>query len=140
MSPGKQNVDGIARGRRITGRALRVTTLIWNEKDKLVTMRTTNPTIIKQIRSYLFLPGSPYKETATKEYANHYTIAEFQFPMKCIRFWKPRTQITPERRAFMQELGRKMQAKRIAKAEEQRRNRAESTQDERSDDFDGTVL
>lgn len=106
-------VEGIARGKQQSS-ILRVTTLQWTEKEKRVKMRTTNPRIIKQLRSYLQNPNCLYKQTAVKEYANGYTIAEFEFPLGCLRFRPPKKVQTPEQMARMKERGERMQAARRA--------------------------
>lgn len=104
-------VEGIARG-QMQSRILRVTTLQWTEKEKLVKMRTTNQRIIKLIRSYMLNPNCLYKQTAVKEYANGYTIAEFEFPLKCLRFRKPKKVLTPEQMEKQRERGQKALAAR----------------------------
>lgn len=104
-------VEGIARG-QMQSRILRVTTLQWTEKEKLVKMRTTNQRIIKLIRSYMLNPNCLYKQTAVKEYANGYTIAEFEFPLKCLRFRKPKKVLTPEQMEKQRERGKKALAAR----------------------------
>ena len=106
-------IEGIARGKQQSS-ILRVTTLQWTEKEKLVKMRTTNPRIIKQLRSYMQNPNCLYKQTAVKEYANGYTIAEFEFPLRCLRFRQPKKVLTPEQMARMKEKGEKVLAARRA--------------------------
>lgn len=106
-------IEGIARGKQQSS-ILRVTTLQWTEKEKRVKMRTTNPRIIKQLRSYMQNPNCLYKQTAVKEYANGYTIAEFEFPLRCLRFHPPKKVLPPEQLAKMKERGEKMLAVRRA--------------------------
>ncbi len=106
-------IEGIARGKQQSS-ILRVTTLQWTEKEKRVKMRTTNPRIIKQLRSYMQNPNCLYKQTAVKEYANGYTIAEFEFPLGCLRFRPPKKVLTPEQMARMKERGERVQAARRA--------------------------
>ena len=104
-------IEGIARGKQQSS-ILRVTTLQWTEKEKLVKMRTTNPRIIKLLRSYMLNPNCLYKQTAVKEYANGYTIAEFEFPSKCLRFRQPKKVLTPEQMEKLRERGKKVLAAR----------------------------
>ena len=104
-------IEGIARGQQQSS-ILRVTTMQWTEKEKLVKMRTTNPRIIKLLRSYMLNPNCLYKQTAVKEYANGYTIAEFEFPLRCIRFRKPKKVLTPEQMERQRERGKKALAAR----------------------------
>lgn len=119
-------VDGIARG-QMQSRILRVTTLQWTEKEKLVKMRTTNQRIIKLIRSYMLNPNCLYKQTAVKEYANGYTIAEFEFPLKCLRFRKPKKVLTPEQIEKQRERGKKaLAAKRESIARKAREEAGET--------------
>ena len=104
-------IEGIACGKQQSS-ILRVTTLQWTEKEKRVKMRTTNPRIIKQIRSYMLNPNCLYKQTAVKEFSSGYTIAEFEFPLKCLRFRKPKKVLTPEQTEKLRERGKKALAAR----------------------------
>lgn len=104
-------IEGIARGQKQSS-ILRVTTMQWTEKEKLVKMRTTNPRIIKLLRSYMLNPNCLYKQTAVKEFASGYTIAEFEFPLRCLRFRQPKKVLTPEQMERQRERGKKALAAR----------------------------
>ena len=104
-------IEGIARGQKQSS-VLRVTTMQWTEKEKLVKMRTTNPRIIKLLRSYMLNPNCLYKQTAVKEFASGYTIAEFEFPLRCLRFRQPKKVLTPEQMERQRERGKKALAAR----------------------------
>lgn len=104
-------IEGIARGQKQSS-VLRVTTMQWTEKEKLVKLRTTNPRIIKLLRSYMLNPNCLYKQTAVKEFANGYTIAEFEFPLRCLRFRQPKKVLTPEQMEKQRERGKKALAAR----------------------------
>ena len=119
-------IEGIARG-QMQSSILRVTTLQWTEKEKLVKMRTTNPRIIKQLRSYMLNPNCLYKQTAVKEFASGYTIAEFEFPLRCIRFRKPKKVLTPEQMERQRERGKKALAARRASIARKAREAAGET-------------